>query len=68
MNTHILERSFNPFDLLFRNLFYSHHNLNDRINTNNYVFTDELSFKYNLLIPNYDLHNLSKINSNYVKS
>ena len=23
MNTHILERSFNPFDLLFRNLFES---------------------------------------------
>lgn len=56
-------------DLLFyRNLFYLHHNLNERITTNNYVFTDELSLKYNLLIPNYNIYNLSKITSNYVKT
>jgi len=53
--------------LLYRNLFYLHHNLNERITTNNYVFTDELSLKYNLLIPNYNIYNLSKITSNYVK-
>ena len=54
--------------LLYRNLFYLHHNLNERITTNNYVFTDELSLKYNLLIPNYNIYNLSKITSNYVKT
>ena len=54
--------------LLYRNLFYLHHNLNERITTNNYVFTDELSLKYNLLIPNYNIYNLSKISSNYVKT
>ena len=54
--------------LLYRNLFYLHHNLNERLTTNNYVFTDELSLKYNLLIPNYNIYNLSKITSNYVKT
>ena len=53
--------------LLYRNLFYLHHNLNERINTSNYVFTDELTLKYNLLIPNYNIYNLLKITSNYVK-
>jgi len=54
--------------LLYRNLFYLHHNLNERLTTNNYLFTDELSLKYNLLIPNYNIYNLSKITSNYVKT
>ena len=54
--------------LLYRNLFYLHHNLNERLTTNNYLFTDELSLKYNLLIPNYNIYNLSKISSNYVKT
>ena len=54
--------------LLYRNLFYLHHNLNERTNNGNYEFTDELSLKYNLLIPNYDIHNLYKISSNYVKT
>jgi len=53
--------------LLYRNLFYLHHNLNERINNCNYIFTDELSLKYNLLIPNYNIHTISKIVSNYVK-
>ena len=54
--------------LLYRNLFYLHHNLNERINTSNYVFTDELTLKFNLLIPNYNIYNLSKMTSNYVKT
>ena len=54
--------------LLYRNLFYLHHNLNERLTTNNYLFTDELSLKYNLLMPNYNIYNLSKITSNYVKT
>ena len=53
--------------LLFRSLFYKHHNLSNRIANDNYIFTDEISLKYNLLIPGYDLHNISRISSNAVK-
>ena len=53
--------------LLFRSLFYKHHHLSNRIANDNYIFTDEISLKYNLLIPGYDLHNISRISSNAVK-
>ena len=54
--------------LLFRSLFYKHHNLSSRISSDNYIFTDEISLKYNLLIPGYDLHNITRISSNYVRA
>ena len=54
--------------LLFRSLFYKHHQLSNRIATDNYIFTDELSLKYNLLIPKYDLHHISKMGSNFMRA
>jgi hypothetical protein len=54
--------------LVFRSLFYKHHHLANRISTDNYIFTDEISLKYNLLIPGYDLHNISKISSHQVRA
>ena len=54
--------------LLFRSLFYKHHNLANRIACDNYIFTDEISLKYNLLISGYDLNKLTYISSNYVRS
>ena len=53
--------------LLFRSIFYKHHHLANRIATDNYIFTDEIALKYNLLIPGYDLHNISKMTSNQVR-
>jgi len=53
--------------LLFRSLFYKHHNLANRIATDNYIFTDEISLKYNVLIPGYNLHNISSITNNNVR-
>ena len=53
--------------LLFRSIFYKHHHLSNRIANDNYIFTDEISLKYNLLIPGYDLHNINRISSNAVK-
>ena len=54
--------------LLFRSLFYKHHNLSNRTATDNYIFTDEISLKYNLLIPGYNLYNINKISSIYIRS
>ena len=53
--------------LLFRSIFYKHHNLTNRIANDNYIFTDDISLKYNLLIPRYDLHNIIRISSNSVR-
>ena len=53
--------------LLFRSIFYKHHHLSSRIANDNYIFTDEISLKYNLLIPGYDLHTISRISSHSVR-
>ena len=54
--------------LLFRSLFYKHHNLSNRIATDNYIFTDEIALKYNLIIPGYDLQNISRIASSQIRA
>jgi hypothetical protein len=54
--------------LLFRSIFYKYHNLSARIANDNYIFIDEISLKYNLLIPGYNLHNISRISSNFVRA
>ena len=54
--------------LLFRSLFYKHHNLSQRIGSDNYIFTDEIALKYNLIIPGYDLHTLSRIASSQIRA
>jgi len=46
---------------LHRKQFYIDHILNDIINKDIYIFTDELSLKYNLLVPGYDLHNIKNL-------
>ena len=54
--------------LLFRSLFYKHHHLSSRIANDNYIFTDEISLKYNLIIPGYDLHTISRIASSQIRA
>ena len=44
-----------------RNIFNTKHILHEVITDDTYEFTDEVSLKYNLLIPKYDLHNIKKI-------
>ena len=54
--------------LVFRNLFYKHHNLSQRIGSDNYIFTDEIALKYNLIIPGYDLCTLNRIASSQIRA
>uniref|UniRef100_A0A6C0EZM5 UvrD-like helicase C-terminal domain-containing protein n=1 Tax=viral metagenome TaxID=1070528 RepID=A0A6C0EZM5_9ZZZZ len=44
-----------------RNIFNTKHILHEVITDDTYEFTDEVSLKYNLLIPKYDLYNIKKI-------
>lgn len=46
-----------------RKLFYTKHILADIITSDTYDFTDELSLKYNLIVPKYNLHNIKHINN-----
>jgi len=46
-----------------RKLFYTKHILADIITSDTYVFTDELSLKYNLIVSGYNLHNIKHINN-----
>jgi hypothetical protein len=47
--------------LLHRKLFYTEHILNNIINKDLYIFTDELSLKYNLIVPGCNLHNIKDL-------
>ena len=46
---------------LHRKQFYIDHILNDIIAKDNYIFTDELSLKYHLIVPGYNLHNIKNL-------
>ena len=52
----------------YRKLFYTVHILNDVISNDLYIFTDEISMKYNLILPKYDLHKIKYISSAVMRS
>ena len=54
--------------LHYRKLFYTIHILNDVISNDLYIFTDEISIKYNLILPKYDLHKIKYISSALMRS
>ena len=49
--------------LLHRKLFFIYHTLSTIISTDTYYFTDEISLKFNLLVPNINLLEINKISN-----
>ena len=49
--------------LLHRKLFFIYHTLSTVISNDTYNFTDEISLKYNLLVPNINLLEINKISN-----
>ena len=49
--------------LLHRKLFFIYHTLSTIISTDTYNFTDEISLKYNLFVPNINLLEINKISN-----
>ena len=49
--------------ILYRKLFYTEHILQTIISSDTYIFTDELSLNYNLIVTGYDLHTIKNLPS-----
>ena len=54
--------------LLHRKLFFIYHTLSTVISNDTYNFTDEISLKYNLLVPNINLLEINKISNQLDRS
>ena len=54
--------------LLHRKLFFIYHTLSTFISNDTYNFTDEISLKYNLLVPNINLLEINKISNQLDRS